>query len=56
METSPNLNRREKRMSLQLKNLDNNTHRAYKAILAGNSVGNKITINQLKFLLILLVN
>ena len=33
------LNRREKRMSLEIRNLDNNTHRAYKAILTGNSVG-----------------
>lgn len=33
--------RREKRMSLDIRNLDNNTHRAYKAILTGNSVGKK---------------
>ena len=39
METSPNLNRREKRMSLNIRNLDNNTHRAYKAILTGNTMG-----------------
>ena len=39
MENSTPLNRREKRMSLEIRNLDNNTHRAYKAILTGNSVG-----------------
>mgnify|MGYP006998074775 CR=1 FL=1 len=44
MESSPISNRREKRMSLNIRNLDNNTHRAYKAILTGNSMGKNNTI------------
>ena len=39
MQSTTPSNRREKRMSLDLKNLDNNTHRAYKALLSGNTDG-----------------
>jgi hypothetical protein len=39
METNPNSKRMEKRMSLNIRNLDNNTHRAYKAILTGDNSG-----------------
>ena len=41
MESSPPSNRREKRMSLSLKNIDNNVHRAYKAAMSGNTDGIK---------------
>jgi hypothetical protein len=39
METSPDLKKGQRRMSLNLRNLDSNTHRAYKAILTGDNLG-----------------